>query len=152
MGNMICTGQCKAISPSICGAWDVGHLESSPTEIAWEPSGISGVGTKLFAVEEERRKQPDSTLLVITIIIIIIDKDLISGSTFRKISAPSPASPILPQQQQKTLSTLRIQRQIAEEYTQTSLIGRRPKSFKLNRRDGGPNYLLLVNTRTNGRV
>lgn len=128
------------------------HLESSPTEIAWEPSGISGVGTKLFAVEEERRKQPDSTLLVITIIIIIIDKDLISGSTFRKISAPSPASPILPQQQQKTLSTLRIQRQIAEEYTQTSLIGRRPKSFKLNRRDGGPNYLLLVNTRTNGRV
>ena len=84
MGNMICTGQCKAISPSICGAWDVGHLESSPTEIAWEPSGISGVGTKLFAVEEERRKQPDSTLLVITIIIIIIDKDLISGSTFSK--------------------------------------------------------------------
>ena len=64
-----------------------------------------------------------------------------------KISAPYPVSTILPQQQRKTLSTLRIQGQIAEKYTQTRLIG---KSFKLNRRDGGPNW--LANTRTNGRV
>ena len=68
MGNMICTGQCKALSPFIAvpgmlaNSSRLDHLESSPTEIAWEPSGISGVGTKLFAVEEKRRKQPDSTL------------------------------------------------------------------------------------------